>query len=139
MGANGLQISTLQQRFQEDDQKTLLGDVIAEFHANRKTGTLFIVVKQSTEYLVRFYFEHGEIYCMAYGPLKGAECLDLLEYYDFNKAVFMDGIKAPSANEDIPEAVKIISLMRRTGKMVIMDPLSRPSTTGSALYAAPRQ
>lgn len=138
MSADKIKVSTHEQPFSGEDRETLLGDVIDEYHVKKKTGSLYVVVKQSTEYLVRFYFKHGEVYYVSYGPLKGAECLDLLECYDFNKGIFLDGINAPSVIRDLPDTVKIISLMRRSGKTVIMDPLSWSSATGGVTYAAAR-
>jgi len=99
--------------------RTLIADVLQEFYATRKTGALFIVVKQSSEYLVRFYLEGGEILRVSYGPLKGRECLGLLDCYDFHKAVFFYGMKTPRASDgDMPMTSNVISIMRSTGKTI---------------------
>lgn len=104
-----------------DQREVLLADMLSICHEKRKTGAVYVVVKQSKEYLVRFYFRSGEIYRVSYGPLKGQECLELLDCYDFRNSTYIDGMKAPSATRDIPETEKLISLLRSTGKTVQMD------------------
>jgi hypothetical protein len=99
--------------------RKLIADVLQEFHTTGKTGALFIVVKQSSEYLVRFYLEGGEILRVSYGPLRGRECLSILDCYDFNKAVFFLDMKTPRAsNGDMPITSNVISILRSTGKTI---------------------
>src|SRR5512134_2380807 len=94
--------SATTQTLPESYRELLLGDVIDEYRSRRKTGALFVDVKQSSLYLIRIYLRGGEIYCLSYGPVKGNECLELLEFYDFKNAVFLDGVAIPVATRDIP-------------------------------------
>ena len=98
----------------------LLADALDRYRSRNKTGVLFVDVKQSSLYLIRIYLRGGEIYCLSYGPVKGNECLELLEFYDLKKAVFLDGIAIPVAARDIPETERIIAFIRSTGKTVSM-------------------
>jgi len=102
----------------ESYRELLLADALDRYRSRNKTGVLFVDVKQSSLYLIRIYLRGGEIYCLSYGPVKGNECLELLEFYDFKKAVFLDGIAIQVAKHDIPETGRIISFIRSTGKTV---------------------
>jgi hypothetical protein len=98
---------------------TLFADVLQELHEDRKTGALFVTVVQSTQYLVRFWFENGEIRRLSYGPLRGGECMELLDCYDFGNAIFYDGMKTPfGADRQIPRTPGFISDLRKTGKTI---------------------
>lgn len=90
-------------------------DVLERIHREKKTGLLNITVRQSSQYLVRVYFREGNISRLSYGPLSGKECLDLLDCYDFGKAVFFEGMKAPN---DLPATENIISQVRNGGKTI---------------------
>lgn len=118
MGKSFYQNSVMTQTLPDTGRELLLGDVIDVYRTRRKTGALFVDVKQSSIYLIRIYLRGGEIYSLSYGPLKGNECLELLEFYDFNNAVFLDGIVIPGTTRDIPETGRIISFIRSTGKTV---------------------
>lgn len=103
----------------------LLADLMNECRSKRKTGVLFVGVKQDPEYLIGFYFLTGEIRCATYRLFWGAECLKIIQYCDFANAVYLDGVKAPVVNRDLPETGEIISFMRSTGKTISMGmPLS---------------
>jgi len=98
---------------------TLFADVLQKLHEERKTGALFVTVDQSKDCPVRFWFEGGEIRRLSYGPLRGRECMDLLNCYDFGIAIFLDGMKTPlDADGQIPGTPGLISDLRKTGKTV---------------------
>jgi hypothetical protein len=99
----------------------LFADVLQEYCAGKKTGALFVSVAEASENLVRFYFKDGSIYSVSYGPIKGKECLDILDCYSPGKAVFFDGMKAPLASSDLPSTDVIIKTIRKSGKQVQVD------------------
>ena len=98
-----------------------LTDVLQEYYTGKKTGALFVSVAEASENLVRFYFKDGNIYSLSYGPVKDRECLDILDCYNFGKAVYFDGMKAPSASAGLPSTPEIISMVKNSGKQVQMD------------------
>jgi len=99
--------------------ETLFADVLQELHESRKTGALFVSVVQSKEYLVRFWFEGGEIRRLSYGPLRGKACMELLDCYDFGKAIFYEGMKTTlNTDRQMPRTPGIIVDIRNTGKTI---------------------
>jgi hypothetical protein len=72
-----------------------LSEVLQKFHEAKKTGVLYISITAQSENLIRFYFMDGRIKHFLFGASTGDECLDLLDCYDFNKAYFFEGVKAP--------------------------------------------
>lgn len=99
----------------------LFADVLQEYYAGRKTGALFVSITEASENLVRFYFKEGTIYSLSYGPVKDKECLDIIDCYNFGKAVYFDGLKAPASSGDLPPTEQIIAVVRKSGKNVQMD------------------
>ena len=99
----------------------LFADVLQEYYAGKKTGALFVSVSEASENLVRFYFKEGSIYSLSYGPVKDKECIDIIDCYNFGKAVYFDGLKAPNASADLPPTDQIIATVRKSGKMIHMD------------------
>jgi len=96
-------------------------DVLQGYYAGKKTGALYVAVAGGSENLVRVYFKEGEIYCLSYGPVKDKECLDILDCYDFGKAVFFEGMKAPAVSPDLPKTQDIISMIKKSGKQIQID------------------
>jgi hypothetical protein len=95
---------------------TLFADVLQKLHEKRKTGALFVAVVRGKDWPVRFWFEGGEICLLTYGPLRGAECMDLLDCYNFGKAIFYEGVKTPiGADPQIPPTPGFISNLRKKG------------------------
>jgi len=98
---------------------TLFADVLQKLHEKRKTGALFVAVAQSRDCPVRFWFENGEICLLTYGPLRGKECMELIEGYDLGKAIFYEGVKTPvNADPRLPLTSGFISDLRKTGKTI---------------------
>jgi hypothetical protein len=96
----------------------LLADVVEECRTSKKTGALFVVVN-SSEYLARFYFKDGDAYRLSYGPLKGRECLELIDCFDYGKAVFFNGLRIPRAPaSELPSTQEIVNILRACGKTV---------------------
>ncbi len=93
-------------------------DVLQEYCTAKKTGALFVSVAEASENLVRFYFKDGDIYNLSYGPVKDRECLDILECYNLGKAVYFDGMKAPSVSAGLPKTAEIIAKIRNSGKQI---------------------
>ena len=97
----------------------LFADVLQDVCARRKTGTLFAVVDQRMDHMVRVYFEGGEILHLVCGPLKGQECLAHFDQYNFGLAVFLAGMKPPRVLEnDLPRTENIIATVKQTGKTI---------------------
>lgn len=93
---------------------TLFADVLQKLHEKRKTGALFVTVVQSRDYPVRFWFENGEICLLTYGPLRGRECMELIECCDFGKAIFYEGVRTPfNADPLLPLTSGFISDLRK--------------------------
>lgn len=99
----------------------LFADLLQEYAQTKKTGALYVSVTAASENLIRFYFKDGNIYHISYGPLKDKECLDVLDCYDFSRAVFFTGLKASAASSDLPKTAEIIALVRKSGKKVLLD------------------
>jgi len=98
----------------------LFADVLQEYYAGRKTGALFVSIAEASENLVRFYFKEGTIYSLSYGPVKDKECLDIIDCYNFGKAVYFEGLKAPTISSDLLPTEQIIEIVRKSGKQVQM-------------------
>lgn len=96
-------------------------DVLQEFRTKKKTGALYISVAEASENLVRFYFKEGEICNLSYGPVKDRECLDLLDCYSLGKAVYFDGMKAPTESANLPKTDVIIAMIKRKGTQIQTD------------------
>jgi hypothetical protein len=87
----------------------MLGDVMRELSDKKKSGALYVSVVETSEDLIRIYFEKGEIYHLRYGTAIGNDCLDILEFYDLYSATFFEGIMAPDAPaKDLPSSRAII-------------------------------
>ncbi len=96
----------------------LFADVLQGYYAGKKTGALFVSVAEASENLVRFYFKEGTIYSLSYGPVKDKECIDIIDCYNFGKAVYFDGLKAPISSSNLPPTEEIIEIVRKSGKNV---------------------
>jgi hypothetical protein len=97
----------------------LFADVLQEFCVKGKTGALFAVVDQSIDHMVRVYFEGGEILHLSCGPVKGKECLEQFDRYNFGMAVFLNGMKPPRIlDNDLPMTSNVISMVKSTGKTI---------------------
>lgn len=96
----------------------LLADLLQGYSTGKKTGALYVAVAEASENLIRFYFNEGRIYSMSYGPIKGRECLDILDCYNLGKVVYFDGLKTPSTSTDLPGTEDIINMVRNNGKQV---------------------
>lgn len=96
----------------------LLADLLQGYSTGKKTGALYVAVAEASENLIRFYFNEGRIYSMSYGPIKGRECLDILDYYNLAKVVYFDGLKTSSVSTDLPGTEDIINMVRKNGKQV---------------------
>jgi hypothetical protein len=94
-------------------------DVLRELHETKKSGQLFVLVAQSSEDLIRIYLKNGEIYYVSYGSAIGQDALDIIEYYTFDNATFLEG-SAPSAGVGALnlKTEKFISLMEKADKKV---------------------
>jgi hypothetical protein len=97
----------------------MLADVMRDLNARKKSGALYVSVVETSEDLIRVYFENGEIYHLRYGTAVGNDCLDILEYYDLYSATFFEGIRAPDAPaKDLPATKAIIARIDRLNKKV---------------------
>ncbi len=95
------------------------GDVLQEFHKAGKSGQLFVKVVQSSEDLIRIYLKKGEICYVSYGSAIGQDALDVVEYYTFDNATFIEGsAPLPGAAASSFQTDKFISSMRKAGKSV---------------------
>ena len=72
--------------------KATLLDILKDINNNKKDGLLSIIVKGS-QYLLKIFFDHGEIYYMVYGDTKGAGCLTGLDRLEFSECAFFPGVK----------------------------------------------
>jgi hypothetical protein len=117
MGTSVFQNNVITLTLPDTGREVLLADVLDGFLARNKTGALFVDVKQSSVYPVRIDLRDGDIHCISFGPLKGSECLELLEFYDFENAVFLDMLVFPKTH-DIPVSSWIVSYLRSMGKTV---------------------
>jgi hypothetical protein len=94
-------------------------DVLRELHQAKKTGQLFVLVVESSEDLIRIYLKNGEICYISYGSAIGQDALDIIEYYTFDNATFLEGSAPPAgvAASKFP-TMKFISLMEKADKKV---------------------
>ncbi len=100
-------------------EERMLGDVMREVQNQKKTGALYVSVVETSEDLIRIYFNNGEIYHLRYGTAIGNDCLDILEFYDLYSATFFDGIKAPdAAAKDLPPTRDILARVGALNKKV---------------------
>lgn len=99
----------------------LFADVLQEYSAGKKNGALFVSVAEESENLIRFFFKDGNISHLSYGPVKGKDCLELLDCYNLGKAIYFDGMNAPLTSSDLPPTNAIIAMVRQSGKQVQME------------------
>ncbi len=59
---------------------------------NKQTGLLSLVAKNG-KYHVKVFFAEGEVYRVAYGDLKDADCLDACETLELSEFFFTSGAK----------------------------------------------
>ncbi len=94
-------------------------DVLEELHEAKKSGQLFVKVVESSEDLIRIYLKNGEIHYVSYGSAIGQDALDIVEYYTFDNATFLEGSAAPAGTVASKfKTEKFISLMRKADKKV---------------------
>jgi len=97
----------------------MLADVVRDLTAKKKSGALYVSVVETSEDLVRIYFEDGKIYHLRYGSAVGKDCLDILEYYNLYSVTFFEGIAAPDKPaKDLPGTDAIIARMSAMQKKV---------------------
>ncbi len=97
----------------------LFGNVIKDLNTAKKSGALYVSVVETSEDLIRIYFERGEIYYMKYGTAVGMDCLDILDYYNLYSATFFEGIKSPAGvDKNLPPTEQIITKLDRLNKKV---------------------
>lgn len=97
----------------------MLGEVMQELYDKKKSGALYVSVVETSEDLIRIYFENGEIYHLRYGTAVGNDCLDILEFYELYSATFFEGIGAPDAPaKDLPSTREIITRITGFNKKV---------------------
>jgi hypothetical protein len=100
-------------------EERLLADVLRDIQQEQRSGALYISMVETSEDLLRIYFEKGRIYHLQYGSASDRECLDILEYYKFYSSTYFDGIKAPgSPHADLPPTAEIIEKFTRMNKTV---------------------
>ena len=95
------------------------GDVLQELYNDKKSGSLFVNVVQSSEDLIRIYIKGGEIYYLTYGSAIGQDAMDIIEYYTLQNATFFEGLAAPAGI--VPSKFpmkKFIDMMRKAHKKV---------------------
>ncbi|OGW50741.1 MAG: hypothetical protein A2078_00505 [Nitrospirae bacterium GWC2_57_9] len=94
-------------------------DVLRELHEAKKSGQLFVLVLESSEDLIRIYLKNGEIYYVSYGSATGQDALDIVEYYTFDNATFVEGSTPPAGVVASNfQTEKFISLMAKADKKV---------------------
>lgn len=94
-------------------------DVMQELRDGKKSGALFVGVRESSEDLIRIFFKNGEIYYLSYGSAIGQDCIDIIEFYTWQNATFFDGLTAPADTvaSKFPTD-KFIAMMKTTHKKV---------------------
>jgi hypothetical protein len=96
-----------------------LADVLRDLYQAKKTGQLFVMVMESSEDLIRIYLRNGEIYYFSYGSAIGQDAMDIVEYYRFGNATFLEGSGAPAGTKaEKFNTRKFIEMMDKAGKTV---------------------
>jgi hypothetical protein len=98
----------------------ILGDLLQEYYDEKKSGVLFIGVKEKSENLIRIFLHEGVIRHLSYGTCTGKDCLEILDCYEYTTAYFVKDMKAPAISEDLPPMPQIIEQFRRSGRSVVM-------------------
>jgi hypothetical protein len=99
----------------------ILADVMQDYLSAKKNGALYVSVVETSEDIVRIYFQDGQIYHLRYGTAIGNDCLDILEYYNLYSATFFEGIKAPDKPAtDLPSTQKIMERIKLMNKKVMV-------------------
>ena len=94
-------------------------DVMQDLRDAKKSGALFVGVRESSEDLIRIYFKNGEIYYLSYGSAIGQDCMDIIEYYTWQNATFFEDLAAPAGTTSSKfPTEKFIKLMKDTHKKV---------------------
>jgi hypothetical protein len=100
-------------------EERMLGEVMRELYDKKKSGALYVSVIETSEDLIRIYFEKGEIYHLRYGTAIGNDCLDILEFYGLYSATFFEGISAPDTHaKDLPTTREIVARITGFDKKV---------------------
>lgn len=97
-----------------------MGELLRELQEQKRSGALFVAVKEKSENLVRIFFAKGEIRHMSYGNCSGRDCLEIVDCYDFTSAYFVNDMKAPAVSPSLPTTSNIIELFDRSGRSVTM-------------------
>jgi hypothetical protein len=98
----------------------MLADVLQDYHGEKRTGVLFVAVKEKSENLIRIFFHDGQIQHVSYGQCSGKDCLEIMDCYEFTTAYFVPDMKAPAVSPDLPPTPQIIEQSRRAGRTVMM-------------------
>lgn len=94
-------------------------DVLRELHEAKKSGQLFVQVIESSEDLIRIYLKNGDIFYVSYGSATGQDALDIVEFYTFDNATFVEGsAPPPGVAASAFQTKKFISLMAKADKKV---------------------
>lgn len=97
-----------------------LGEVLRECHGTKKSGALFVAVKEKSENLVRIFFKDGEISHLSYGPCSGKDCLEIVDCYEFTTAYFVNNMQPPATSAGLPPTQRIIDHIASAGRTVMM-------------------
>jgi hypothetical protein len=91
-------------------------DITNDIIQNKQTGLLSLVAKNG-KYHVKVFFAEGEIYRVAYGELKDADCLDACETLELSECFFTSGAQITTNEKcSVPTSTIIEHLTKCLGK-----------------------
>jgi hypothetical protein len=100
-------------------KELLFAEVIEDILTARKSGALYVNIVETSEDIIRMYFQDGQIYHLRYGSAIGNDCLDILEYYNLYSATFFEGVKAPDKpSADLLSTKEILAKIKQLNKKV---------------------
>jgi hypothetical protein len=96
------------------------GEVLKDLHEARRSGALYVTIRETSEDLFRIYFEDGEIVFVRYGSAEGKDCLDIIEFYTLAGATWFDGVVPPDRrrSNDLPRTGDVVRRMTALNKLV---------------------
>lgn len=88
-------------------------DITNNIIQNKQTGLLSLVAKNGT-YHVKIFFAEGEVYRVAYGDLKDADCLDACEMLEMSECFFTSGAKITANDQCSLPTSTIIERLKKS-------------------------
>jgi hypothetical protein len=90
----------------------IFSEVTADIIQKKQTGLLSVIVKNGKHHL-KIFFSDGEVYYVAYGDLKDAECMEACENFELSEFFFASGVRVTAKEKCCLSTSAIITQLRK--------------------------